>query len=302
MTNRTLLWKYYDTEACLRFHKRIGIRYGGPKGCYKTKNVNSKKDCDKALALAPWLPSYDDWSERLNFPEPVFLYGDVPAVIANATSPFNYNNENLDGPINGHRIPIVSFPRTWMRLDWKRTGLVGWSDGALLDKLPAGHTRQVTADLMSMGLPFAYGMLTRYLFDFSRAVKDSIAALRQAYQSEGERPSYDIVLHSRHSNNTDDGCDLSDELRCLEQVLRIKSSSESCSVYVLTDRACTISAFEKWGTASPGGDENSERNVHQCSVRVADHTGAVQGPKDEHGPFAGKCYTRFRSNLAAGVR
>jgi hypothetical protein len=56
LTNRTILWKYYDRETCLKY----GRHYS--KGTCLT--ANTVDDCAEILLRAPWIPSYDEWAPQ----------------------------------------------------------------------------------------------------------------------------------------------------------------------------------------------------------------------------------------------
>jgi hypothetical protein len=53
ITNRTVLWKYYDKRAC----QRLGSKYSR-RIC---EAANTEADCAKVLDRASWIPSYDQW-------------------------------------------------------------------------------------------------------------------------------------------------------------------------------------------------------------------------------------------------
>jgi hypothetical protein len=53
ITNRTVLWKYYDKRAC----RRLGSKHSR-RIC---EAANTEADCAKVLDRAAWIPSYDQW-------------------------------------------------------------------------------------------------------------------------------------------------------------------------------------------------------------------------------------------------
>ena len=52
MTNRTILWKYFDKETCSEFG------YPSLPFC---KAANQEEDCRKVLRRPSWIASYDEW-------------------------------------------------------------------------------------------------------------------------------------------------------------------------------------------------------------------------------------------------
>ena len=53
ITNRTVLWKYYDEETCNTFGKGYVSSI--------CKKANKEKDCNQVLERSRWIPSYDEW-------------------------------------------------------------------------------------------------------------------------------------------------------------------------------------------------------------------------------------------------
>jgi hypothetical protein len=58
VTNRTLLWKYYDRTTCMR----VGILHD-PGIC---ESANTEKDFANVLERAEWLPSFHEWISKWN--------------------------------------------------------------------------------------------------------------------------------------------------------------------------------------------------------------------------------------------
>lgn len=174
---------------------------------------------------------------------------------------------------------IVAFPRIVGQIDFLAAKNSFW--GGRLEsrvvQLPKGSWSRGTATkLYSFGTRFLYGMLHRYMLDFSDGVKDSVPELlynrRDALQQSN---TYTIALHSRHPNGLD-GCKIKSEKKCIRKILKNKPEGMPCKVWVLADRKCTISTLSNWLQLKA-----------QCSVEVATHEMGT-GTRDEHGPFAGK--------------
>jgi len=231
MTNRTLLWKYLDQETVDEIHKH-------QPGWLQKPILNSVEDCDAILKRAPWIPSYDEWSERLGLSDPTFLSFNISEALVSASS----------------NTPLVAFSRSTKTVD-------------------NSLQHEMTPGLLSLGDSFAYGMLFRYLFDFSEVVLESVGL--SSTSLDLTNPSYSIALHSRHPHAKADGCDISDEKACIRSVLS-KSEENSCSMVLLADRECTAPTLQAW-----------VKQEHNCTFEVAPHPGAHSTKIKDHGPFAG---------------
>jgi hypothetical protein len=88
---------------------------------------------------------------------------------------------------------------------------------------------------------------------------------------------YTIALHSRHIDISLDGCDISTEMKCMNQLLSSKMpAGNKCAVAVMSDRSCTISMLLPW---------LEERGCHAYVARHDNRT--YTDVPLEHGPFAG---------------
>ena len=68
VTNRTLLWKYYDQKTC----KTIG------QNIYPTvcSAANTVEDCNQVLKRSSWIPSYDHWIGKTSSPRKRRIFED----------------------------------------------------------------------------------------------------------------------------------------------------------------------------------------------------------------------------------
>jgi hypothetical protein len=90
-----------------------------------------------------------------------------------------------------------------------------------------------------------------------------------------EGPYYTIALHSRHIDEALDGCDISREIDCVNELLKVKMpKGKQCAVVLMSDRACTLLTLLPW---------LEERG---CRAFVARHDSRTDY-LTEHGPFAG---------------
>jgi hypothetical protein len=252
------------------------------------------RDCDAILARAPWIPHLDDWRRALNLPsDPVELpfYATHPRQIFNHRFPWGPGND--DGArgvdVRYNSIPLVMFSQTRSKITFMDPNARKCSANVLLD---SELSRRTNAQLHSLGVDFLFGMLQRYSFELTDAMYGAIPpdALRVGRFEEPagneERVPYTIALHSRHIDESMDGCDVSREVSCVNELLernagrRVRASAPSnpktmpCAVAVMSDRTCTISAMSQW------------LKKRGCHVHVAQHDARIDY-LSEHGPYAG---------------
>jgi len=234
---------------------------------------NTLEECETILRRKPWIPSYDEWSDRLGLAqyEPYYL------------------SESDDGGrflLNSQR-PLVIFPHKVNCLNLSDPGSTGIA-------LPSTvYARRTADDLLDLGIPFLYGMTFRYLFDFSDRVLSSVPRAEVSLPGKTPQPTgaFTVAVHSRHTDRDDDGCNVTRELQCVERLLpprhRAQSPSDdaaapatasSCKLWVMADRECTL--------------ESMRRSLEgRCDVQVAPHD-VMNDNEEEHGPFAGKRFWR----------
>jgi len=249
----------------------------------KCHELNRVEDCDDILIRAPWIPSYDEWSKKIPdlknrqpyfAPEVQYLQ---PAEKRNKYKRVLHHDASSSSSSKGPR-KIVAFPRVVGQVDFlaAKNGFWSGSGENRVVQLPKGSWSHNTAvDLYSLGKRFLYGMLQRYMIDFSELVKDSVPELLYSTRADLERSgTYTIALHSRHPNGLD-GCLIKSEKKCMKKILKNKPEGMPCKVFVLADRKCTISTLSNWLQLKA-----------KCTVEVATHSTGT-GTRDEHGPFAG---------------
>jgi len=137
--------------------------------------------------------------------------------------------------------------------------------------------------LHSLGTDFLFGMLHRYTFDFTNRIKSDVPI----QDAENSRGSYALAIHSRHNLLGDDGCDVSKEVACFEE-LKLAEKGPGCTLWVMTDRPCTISSIKDWMNSNT-----------RCSLAVAPHDKGT-GEYKEHGPFAGLGFFQDLAFVSAG--
>lgn len=150
VTNRTLLWKYYDKESCELYAPKL---HQDPIHC---QVANRLEDCDAILERAPWIPSYDEWTEKLGIEDK-----DVELLHRSMNNPKFVANNPLAPTKTGAdtryaKSKIVLFPRRTNVLDFLN------KEDVMRLKLQTKFGRKTATGLFSLGINFLYGMLHRY--------------------------------------------------------------------------------------------------------------------------------------------
>jgi len=317
VTNRTLLWKYYDGPTCDEYASKL---HQDPIHC---QVANRLEDCAAILERAPWIPSFDEWAPKLGL-----LQGKNNKKDGESENDSNTNKDDDDDVREDEKdgVDVTLIPRSLnnptfnpknkkfaagVDLKYEDDKLVLFPhrtnvlENILGDaevrnkKLAKKWGRSIAEQLFSLGTNFLYGMLHRYSFDFTSQIRER--AIPSSFLSQDRRRtlelqnSFTVALHSRHNDSRIDGCDITQEKRCLEKVLANQHNATStgdsttekkqCRVAVMADRVCTISTLKEY------------LKTKDCLVEVAAHE-AGNGTYAEHGPFAGSGYFQ---DLALGA-
>jgi hypothetical protein len=161
--NYTISWKFYDASTC----ETVGTKQ--PRKWCKG-NYNSIESCGEVVERASWIPSYDEWSEKLGL-----SFGKRSKV------------KEFYSPESNPEDIIANENKVWIPKE--RNAPVSLED--------QGQNKEAMADermkeLYSMGTYYLYGMLFHELFPFHDSVKPSPDLVG------GEDTGISIVLHSRH--------------------------------------------------------------------------------------------------------
>lgn len=274
ISNRTLLWKYYDSEACVGYHERA--RGKGRSQLDNCTVQGSIEDCSPMLELQNWLPSYDRWARRLG----LAASADNSDGHKSTTNPLLYfvdRDELNDMAAYEDEPAVVFYPRT-ESLDYSNPEVT---------KLPADSLSTVAAKrLYSWGVPFAYGMAFRYLFDFSERVKST--ALSSSLVDDGGNDTFTIAIHSRHTDPREEGCLVDRELNCINDLV---PSGQPCRVFLMSDRNCTLVMLR-----------DALESSGRCTVHIANHDKDGGDRRVEHGPFAGLPFFQDLAFTSANAR
>lgn len=254
VTNRTLLWKYYDRTTCLA----LGANHD-PSIC---ASANTEPECARVLTRSQWIASYEEWTSTLQ--------------LGNATLvPYTKTKLNLQWRLRENRTDSSTDERTIDRIA-DRLIDIGQLLGRDADAIGNAHGRQqllqttesaMVADaLFSKGQRYLYGLLLEEAFSFHDSVRPSLDTMH-AIQATST-----IALHSRHTSRLDEGDNVSPEQHCLEQVLA--NMSRPCTVILLSDRPKTLDLLAQVVT-----------NL-QCTPMFANHD-AGRSFRVDHGPYSG---------------
>jgi len=205
-TNRTLLWKYVDDNVCEQESDR---------GCHQ-RLLND--ECDRFLGVHSWLPSYEEWADRLD------LRDEFPVQV----------NTNADA-----REGVVTFPYHWPKL----TDESIWFKEARISE--EGET--LTEMLFDQGLHFLYGLL----FEESIKVKEIVRNASEI-QPQSDPLAFTVALYSPSAPLFDQGgwneTEIVNAIECLETIL-LNVTSE-CQIFFVGDVPGSMSHFSGVGNCS----------------------------------------------------
>ena len=249
--NRTVLWKYHNTS-------------------------NQESDCQGILRRVSWLPSYDEWSERLVahdvFTQEEFI--PVPLLTDDKNlSQWQQDEQNVRVALYPQISDVLAERSDIARSAWSNHPMDKKDYQKYIMELDQA-TQATVGHLYSDGKEFLYGMLYSNLFTLLEP------AVPKLVNSSNANTTYEIslALHSRHTVAADDGSYISDELKCLEKMLPHLDKPYDCRVYLMSDRQATIDKLTGWLV--------HERN---CTVVTAEQheTSGSSDTVQEHGPWAG---------------
>jgi hypothetical protein len=179
VTNRTMLYKYWDRETC--------YRYGSMYSLAICREANTDRDCDKILARAPWIPSFAEWRDVLglqpdgggngNDPYSVPFYATHPRDVVNFRFPWGPGNDESVRGVDGSRydsIPLVMFAQTRSKIAFMDPRNKKHAGTTLDELLVTGWGRGANARLHGLGVDFMFGMILRYSFDLTGAVQAAV--------------------------------------------------------------------------------------------------------------------------------
>ena len=261
-TNRTLLYTYDGIRKWIE---------GGQ---------NAPEVCDHILRRAEWIPLYVDHRSQL------------PGVqrVNASFSGIEELQSRIDKGLSLHEDisdkALVEIPRLWelgARPGYWR-GLMDLRDvyassyiSDMFGLDPPLHLRSSTHKLYKEGIHYLFGMLFWESFalteELVESVRNDVVVPNASFFSVG--------VHSRHPSNRDDGTDVSDEIACINKLVRTLGNGRPCLAYLMSDRQETVRRISK-----------HVQIAHNCTVVLASQRESANGTEhvDEHGAFAGAGY------------
>ena len=271
ITNRTLLWKYWDEETCKNYNGDV------KQFASVCDNANKVEDCDQILTRAGWLPSYDEWSQRLSLDDPHFFPWEATRLKWQSRKP-QVELRGVDVVEKyPYQVAVFHMNRN------KESDLM--YENARNTLLHTVWGREIAQKLHSLGVDFLYGMIYRQSFQ----LRESFLGSYSQASTKGTF-SHSFVLHSRHISENRTGCAIAQEVSCLEQLLKDADEGQQVWAAVMSDRECTIGMVRSW---------LEKRNV---TIQTAEHRSG-ESYRKEHGPFAGVGYyqdVEFASQARSG--
>lgn len=262
LTNRTLLWKYYDKETC----QEVGHGFDRMI-CF---SANTEPDCAEVLERADFLPSYDYWASKLDLPSPEFLpYWSTGMPLTHVKYWYEgVENDIIPGVADSTNATLVAYAQMFHQT---ASSLLASESRNLL--LITSAARERANRLLTESIDFIYGFIFFACFSFN----PSISVPPQFPKAYKENEGTAVVMHSRHDDPKEDGSNILRETLCLQKVL--SETQGSCQVSLMSDRPETIEGVRLFlGETFP-----------HCTVLVAPHDVGKSWRK-EHGPFAGTGY------------
>ncbi|GKZ00883.1 hypothetical protein MPSEU_001040000 [Mayamaea pseudoterrestris] len=277
LTNRTVLYKYWDKETCLKYNMNAFDHI--------CKSANTESDCAKVLTRAPWIASYDEWKRLLNNDkddqnEPFMI--PYHATMGRARDeprfpvPDNYEQNYGVDLLQKYPYKVVVFPECYSK--FSSLGEAELQETVLM----TNFGRETVKQLFHLGPDFLYGMLHRYTFQLADLLQAKVPMLAPTPMLGDGKRYFTIGIHSRHRYAALDGCDISREIKCIQEIsLSREDQSLPVKVGLMSDRTCTIQNLTTYLEGMEG------MNV---SVVTATHEEESPDKRAEHGPYAGSAF------------
>ena len=316
LTNRTFLWRYQDHHVCEEYNE------GNCRNEYDPGLIIGPVDCGGLLERSPWIPSYEDWRDKLGFETDrsdlvkaevshslkniphdtaAVPYDGVVVVDDDLGSENTTNTNSVSGPatIDNNEIRLI------------RTGKqVALNPGGILTDTPANKTKFLVRtenverleSIRSEGIYFLYGMLFESLFTMDVSLeppKDLLHKHASSSSASNDTAIRSIFIHSRHPN---DGMDeyVYPERFCLQKMLNKTAVNitsiqppEPCHVYIMSDRPVTVGLLHRQVRDFTHCTSSSRSQAPPADGVDEERTTSNNGGggisfRSEHGPRAGR--------------
>jgi len=275
VTGRTLLYDVFDNETCHKLSKASGRRKTFWCEQHGTAQ-ETMKECNQAMQVAEWIPSFREWKEELGLEEPTHAYcgegggkSEFQDDIKVDVLPDRVISACQGVMQNAGRAlleQVTSVPDVSTRSPLTRPSTI-----------KAARTLMRVDDINSSAGGGLYQFWYLYGMLFNEAFTIRPHLLPESTEIVSGPDVASIAIHSRHINASNDGSDIAEERACLRQVLkRIMNEKgvDRCAVYIMSDRLATVEGLA------------SESEFLGCqTIRLREHEHVNQGVLLEHGSF-----------------
>ena len=285
ITNRTILLQWLDDNS----------------------NHNTLPECETVLRRQPWIPTWEDWKDRLPSSTAIPIEIDV------ARRWFDEVHTLALFP----QIPDVHFQDTDIsRVSWSQHPFQPEYQAYLRDRSEPEQDR--VQGLISLGIEFWYGLLFRQFFVLvpeqqqqqqQQSNDRDTSVYNHTHPFPNTQPqAITIALHSRHVAKADDGSNVQEEMNCLSRLLPKQESTIGnnsrggvknipCHVFALSDRDATLDQLQEWMQVEYPSCRFHRTNQPQRDEALAHTTNTTRAM--EHGPHAGR---GFFQDLAMAIQ
>jgi hypothetical protein len=165
------------------------------------------------------MPAYEEWSERLNLEDPLYLSLSNSSLKSEiASPPIVYWPDNAETVESAQIVVFPADPR-------KVTNLMSVSQHLIASDWSKGAAK----DLYSQGPDFLYGLVFFEAFKLGHQVR---SAIPEGFPADLESSINTIALYAQSDENANEN-NVVAEARCLESVI---DRSSPCYVYIMTNR------------------------------------------------------------------
>ena len=242
LTNRTFLWRYQNCDVCKEYNEVDCDEQ------YNRNLIKGPSDCEGLIERSPWIPSYDEWKDKLGFrsDNSDLVRAEIsPKIVDNTTLPYDGISDNIRLIRAGFQVEL--------------------NPGGILTDEPVDKAVHLTNNenlkrlkaISSKGVYFLYGMLFESLFTIDPSLDPPENLLHPASNRISDHNnSITIFLHSRHPKQWPEDYIKHDHL-CLEKMLSIQYPANEkdmetpthkqrpCHIYVMSDRPVTVELLHK---------------------------------------------------------
>lgn len=280
LTNRTILWRFWDRASCIQLGNQYDHNLCGTDGTTSLLTMldDPAASCRGILQTAPWIASYEEWAMRLGLADPTQVW----------IRSINQHNAPEPPPPGVARISWSSFWLENMQKDHPFVvfqPLVGVLSASFVHKFLLLKDSIISNHIFAYGPEFWHGLLFDQAFRVDPAFRATLSSVettrnRSIPTNMNNKSGVAIALHARHTDPHDNGGFVTDELDCLKTLVK----GPPCRVYLLSDRTATLERLsERMGRDSL---------LRDCQIFTTRQPETTVGLEVEHGPYAGAGFVR----------